>query len=85
MPEILVHLNEEREVSKYEQDSWLKPDGIKASHRNMHESMGRHWAESSSGVRADKESGWDPLLHLVCRAVMLYCRIKRNIKHIKED
>ena len=32
-------------------------------------------------TRIDEESDLDHLLHLICRAQMMYTRIKRNIRH----
>jgi hypothetical protein len=69
---------------KYGNLNWLEADGVKSSHKDMHASMFRHLAESSAGLREDLESGMDPLLHLACRALMMYTRIKRNIVH-KDD
>jgi hypothetical protein len=66
-------------AEKHGLDNWLKPNGKTSSHKDMHASMFRHLAESSAGIRADKESGLDPLLHLACRALMCYTRIKRGI------
>lgn len=89
-------------AKKYALNNWLEPNGKKSSERDMHSSMGRHWAESQSGPtirvvkgeygnvlrethsRADKESGKDPLLHLMCRAGMVYTRRKLGIVH-EED
>ena len=69
---------------KYGDANWLNPDGYKSSHKDMHASMFRHLAESSSGSRADKETGLDPLLHLASRALMMYVRLQRGLKH-RED
>ncbi len=74
----------EHGASKYGYNNWLEPDGQKSSLRDMHASMFRHLAESSSGIRVDHESGLDPLLHLITRAQMVYTRLQRNINH-KED
>lgn len=80
--------------------NWLEPDGNKSSFEAMHTSMFHHLAESYSNTvnmelcdedgdhiryaRRDKESGLDPLLHLACRALMMYTRLKREIRH-KDD
>lgn len=64
--------------------NWLDANGNKSSHKDMHDSMFHHLAESFSGVRIDPESGLDPLLHLACRALMTYTRIQRGLIH-KED
>ena len=66
---------------KHGADNWLNPNGSKSSFKQMHSSMFRHLAESSAGKTEDHESGLHPLLHLICRAQMLYTRITRGIKH----
>lgn len=71
-------------AKKYDNKNWLEPDGQKSSFKDMHASMFRHLAESMAGHRADKETGLDPLLHLATRALMMYTRLKRGIRH-KED
>ncbi len=82
-------------AKKYAMNNWLEVDGQKSSERDMHASMGRHWAESqhsmvykvkgtndSGRIRVfDKESQLDPLLHLQCRAAMTYTRRERNLIH----
>lgn len=74
---------------KHGADNWLNPNGSKSSFKQMHDSMFHHLAESfaagnfpeDSFKRQDHESGLDPLLHLICRAQMLYTRLKRGIRH----
>ena len=68
-------------AKKYEANGWLDPNGAKTSRKDMHASMFRHLAESSSGLTEDHESGLHPLLHLAARALMCYTRQKRGIKH----
>lgn len=68
-------------ASKYALNNWLNEDGQNADERNMHASMFRHLAASSAGQNVDNESGEDHLLHLACRALMLYTRRQRNIIH----
>lgn len=68
-------------AEKYEANQWLSPAGAKTSHRDMHASMFRHLAASSSGIINDEESGLDHLLHLATRALMLYTRRKKGITH----
>ena len=73
-------------IAKHGHSNWLEPDGKKSSFKEMHESMGRHWAESQvqgygNGGRGDKETGLDPLLHLAARSLMMYTRIKKGIVH----
>ncbi len=66
---------------KYAPMNYLLPDGSKSSFKDMHDSMFHHLAESFSGLREDKDTKLDPLLHLATRALMMYTRLKRNIKH----
>lgn len=69
---------------KYQMDNWLRTDGTKSSHKDMHASIFRHIAESSAGKLVDHESGLHPLLHAICREVMHYTRVKRGIKHVDD-
>jgi hypothetical protein len=71
-------------VEKYGAFNWLEPDGSKSSHKEMHDSMFHHLAESYAGVTEDHESGLHPLLHLVTRALMVYTLQKRGIVHDKD-
>ena len=66
---------------KHGTNTWLDPNGPKTSEKDMHASMGRHLSQSASGDLKDKDTGLDPLLHLACRALMLYTRRQRNIKN----
>lgn len=80
---------------KYKMNNWLDRDGKRCREKEMHDSMFHHLAESFSHAQnsierfnsinhcliVDKESGLDPLLHLMCRAGMLYTRRKRSIQH----
>lgn len=68
-------------AKKYEADGWLDPDGKGTSHKQMHDSMFHHLAQSYSKIRNDDESGLDHLLHVATRAMMLYCRLRRDIKN----
>jgi hypothetical protein len=73
-------------AKKHGADNWLKADGKKSSFKNMHDSMFHHLAESYAqgewaSVRGDLESELDPLLHLICRAQMMYTRLKQGIAH----
>ena len=74
---------------KHGGNNWLEKDGKKSSFKEMHDSMFHHLSESLSqgfsGKRGDKESGRDPLLHLACRSLMMYTRIKRNLKHSNDE
>lgn len=67
-------------AKKHGANNWLDPNGKKADHKSMHDSMFHHLAESFSGSRKDTESGLDPLLHLACRALMSYTRKKRGLE-----
>lgn len=64
---------------KHGADSWLNPDGPKSSHKEMHDSMFHHLADSYADIRQDHDSGMDPLLHLACRALMTYTRKKKGV------
>lgn len=66
---------------KHGNKNWLDPNGKKSSHKEMHDSMFHHLAESYSGKIRDNESGLHPLLHLACRALMCYTRHARGIQH----
>lgn len=66
---------------KYAPNNWLKPDGKRSSHKENHDSMFHHLAESYSGLKVDKESGQNPKLHLATRVLMGYTREKRGIIH----
>jgi len=67
-------------ATKYEPRNWEEKNGIKADFKQQHDSMFHHLAESFAGwSRHDQESDLDPLLHLACRALMCYTRIKREI------
>jgi len=70
-------------AKKYAMNNWLEADGKRSSEKDMHDSMGHHWAESmvGKGKALDKDSKLDPLLHLACRALMLYTRRQRGIIH----
>lgn len=82
-------------AKKYKMNNWLESSGKRCQEKEMHDSMFHHLAESFSHAQSsierygnvnhilitDKESGLDPLLHLMCRAGMLYTRRKRNITH----
>ncbi len=66
-------------AGKYKKDGWLDEDGKGTSHQHMHDSMFHHLSNSFAGVTVDEESLEDHLLHLACRALMLYTRRKRGI------
>lgn len=69
-------------AKKYTPNNWLEKEGKNCDEKSMHASMFRHLAESSSmgSCALDKESNLDPLLHLACRALMLYTRRQKGIK-----
>ncbi len=75
-------------AKKYAMNNWLEPNGKKSSEKEMSDSMFHHLAESYTKSKThvhweilDAESGLDPLLHLACRALMLYTRRQRNVRH----
>lgn len=68
-------------AKKYTMNNWLLPNGKRCSEKDMHDSMFHHLAESFVGKREDVDSKLDPLLHLACRALMLYTRRQRGIVH----
>lgn len=86
LPEEFGHIKDVMAMGakKHGDDNWLKPDGNKSSHKDMHDSMFHHLAESYNGSTADGESGFHPLLHLATRALMVYTRQQRAIVH-KDD
>lgn len=69
---------------KYGNMNWLQENGTKSSFKQMHDSMFHHVAESFTGQRHDKDTNLDPLLHLTCRALMMYTRIHRGLIHESE-
>lgn len=70
-------------LSKYKGSpkAWLDPAAPRMSHKQNHDSMFHHLAESFTGHDSDPESGLHPLLHLACRALMEYTRIQKGIRH----
>ena len=66
-------------AKKHGAHNWLKPNGSKSSHTQMHDSMFHHLSDSYVGKTQDEESGYHPLLHLACRALMYYTREKRGL------
>ena len=76
-------------AKKHGENNWLDANGSKSSFKEMHDSAFHHLAESFAQgrhleLRGDLESDLDPLLHLICRAQMVYTRLKRNIVHEKD-
>jgi len=77
---------------KYAPNNWLLSNGMNCDFNHAHNSMFHHLAESyAQGVqegvfgtttikRHDHESKLDPLLHLICRAMMIYTRMKRGLE-----
>lgn len=62
--------------------NWLQPEGSTVSHKDMHDRIFHHISRSFANYeRNDYESGLDHLLHAICRAKMMYVRIKRGLKH----
>ncbi len=74
----------ENGAKKYAPGNWLKVDGKTASHKDMHNSIFHHVAESYAGLEKDRDSGLNPKLHGACRLLMSYTRQKRGIKHVND-
>lgn len=72
-------------AAKHGANNWLDKDGNKSSHKDMHDSMFHHLAESFVGNTKDKDSGFHPLLHLATRALMCYTRQMRNLVHSDDE
>jgi hypothetical protein len=68
-------------ANKYSPNGWLDPSGKGQSYKENHDSMFHHLSKSYSGERTDPESQLDHYLHLACRALMAYTRLKRGIKY----
>lgn len=69
----------------YKANGWLNdPESPRMSHKENHDSMFHHLAESFAGVTNDKDSGLHPLLHLATRALMGYTRYMRDIESERE-
>ena len=71
-------------AKKYAANGWLDADGHGTSHKEMHDSMFHHLAQSYAKNRLDDESQLDHLLHVACRALMLYTRLQRGIENPKD-
>lgn len=72
-------------AEKYGDNNWQQVDGCKSSHKQMHDSMFHHLAESYTGSMADEESGCHPLAHLITRAFMQLYRVKNNLIPIDDQ
>lgn len=69
----------------YEPNGWLNDrNSPRMSHKENHDSMFHHLAESFNGTTKDGDSGLHPLLHLATRALMGYTRYMRNIRSDRE-
>lgn len=69
------------ESGKREPDNWLLPDGDTMQRlRNLH-SISNHFTALAQGENIDKDSGLHHALAVACRALMLYTRDQRGIKH----
>lgn len=79
--EFLSYIEEVMEfgATKHGDMNWTQVDGTKSSHKEMHDSMFHHLAESFTNNRQDSETGCDPLQHLATRAVMTLWRKKRGL------
>ena len=69
---------------KFDDSRLLDPTAPGLSLKDTHASMFRHLAASAVGIRRDKESQLDHALHLACRAIMCYYRLKKGVKHIDD-
>lgn len=84
LPKELFHFIKviENGAKKYSLNGWLQPNGKNCSEKDMHDSMFHHLAESfvlPDG--SDKDSGLSALLHLQCRAAMIYTRRSKGLTH----
>jgi hypothetical protein len=69
-------------AKKYAMNNWLDPDGHSVSHEDMYNKMFRHLARGFANFELlDNESKEHHLLHVMCRAAMMYTRDVRNIRH----
>lgn len=68
-------------AKKYDANQWLNEDGSTCYVKHMVASIFRHIAESMAGHTKDHESGLHPLLHAICRCMMMYTRLSRGIIH----
>jgi hypothetical protein len=67
-------------AEKHGKDSWMDVDNPSLQHKKTHDSLFHHLAESYTGLEADHDSGFHPLLHVMSRASMMYARHKGRIK-----
>lgn len=69
----------------YEPNGWLNDkNSPRMSHKENHDSMFHHLAESFNGAVKDGDSGIHPLLHLATRALMGYTRYMRKLESDRE-
>lgn len=66
-------------ASKHGDMNWTEVNGKKSSHKDMHDSMFHHLADSFCDCRKDEETGLDPLQHLMTRAAMTLWRKRRGL------
>ncbi len=71
-------------AAKHGDLNFLEANGSRCSHKDMHDSMFHHLAQSYAGNRLDKETQLDHLLHLITRGMIAYTRIQRGLEH-KDD
>lgn len=73
-------------AKKHGDDNWAKKDGTKSSHKEMHDSMFHHLADSFSNgavdVAKDNETTLPSLAHLATRALM---RLFIQVHNIRKD
>lgn len=66
-------------AKKHGPNDWIYRRTPRTSFQGFHDSMFHHLGRSFAGVRKDKESTEDHLLHLIANAQMLYVLLKRGI------
>lgn len=73
-----VHLIVKKGAKKHGKDTWKDKNNPSLEKEANYASMCRHLAKYYAGNPIDKESGYSHLLHLACRALMKYSRIKKR-------
>jgi hypothetical protein len=63
---------------KHGYSSWKDEDNPSLQHMSSCDSLFHHLTEVRMGVEKDKDSGLDPMLHLITRAMMMYTRKVRG-------
>lgn len=68
-------------AEKHGASNFLEKNGRKSDRAQMYQSLSNHLEGWKAGEKRDHESGLHPLLHLACRALMMYTREKRRLVH----